>query len=437
MSAVVGPGRVVLRAPESRPEVYQVDRRPWMPARCRPGRLNGPMPSFSRTAFRVPGSGIRRIHEIAIRMPDVLALAVGEPDQPVAPHVLAAASAAWLADDTDYTGNAGIPPLREALAAKLRAVNGIDVEADQVWVTTGGTEALYLALSLVLEPGDEVLVPDPGYTTFQMAPPMLSAVAVGYRLEPDRGFLPDLAGLEAQVTPRTRAIIVNSPSNPLGVVFPEPVLRELLAFASRHDLWLISDEVYEAFTWGVPHVSPASFDTEQRVLTVHSFSKTYALTGARVGSLVVPPGLGDVLRTYQEALVSCVNTPAQQAALAALTGPQDAVGTAAEHYRGNLAAATALLDTMGIRYLDPQGAFYLWIDVSHASEGDVAHWAERFLLEQRVSVAPGSAFGAGGEGWIRVCAAASRETLLEGLGRLPQPAAASEPPADAGVVAPA
>ena len=126
-----------------------------------------------------PGAGIRRIHEIAIRMPDVLALAVGEPDQPVAPHVLAAASAAWLADDTDYTGNAGIPPLREALAAKLRAVNGIDVDADQVWVTTGGTEALYLALSLVLEPGDEVLVPDPGYTTFQMAPPMLFAVAGG------------------------------------------------------------------------------------------------------------------------------------------------------------------------------------------------------------------------------------------------------------------
>ncbi|MGN6741856.1 MAG: pyridoxal phosphate-dependent aminotransferase [Amnibacterium sp.] len=376
------------------------------------------MPSFSRTAFGVPGSGIRRIHEIAIRMPDVLALAVGEPDQPVPAHVLEAASAAWLADDTDSTGNGGIPPLREALAAKLRAVNGIDVDPEQVWVTPGGTEALYLALSLVLEPGDEVLVPDPGYTTFWMAPRMLSATAVPYRLEPAREFLPDLEALEALVTPRTRAIIVNSPSNPLGVVFPEPVLRGLLDLASRHDLWLISDEVYEAFTWGVPHVSPAALDTEQRVLTVHSFSKTYALTGARVGSLVVPPGLGDVLRTYQEALVSCVNTPAQHAALAALTGPQDAVEQAAAHYRENLTAATDLLDRLGIRYLAPQGAFYLWIDVSHLSGGDVARFAERFLLEQRVSVAPGSAFGAAGEGWIRICAAASRETVLTGLGRL-------------------
>ncbi|MCU1474362.1 aminotransferase class I/II-fold pyridoxal phosphate-dependent enzyme [Amnibacterium sp.] len=379
------------------------------------------MPTFSRTAFDVPGSGIRRIHEIALRMPGVLALAVGEPDQPVAPHVLEAASRAWLADDTAYTANAGIAPLREAIAAKLRRVNGIPVDADNVWVTPGATEALFLALSLVLEPGDEVLVPDPGYTTFTMAPRMLSAVPVPYRLDPDRGFLPDVAALDAQVTSRTRAIIVNSPSNPLGVVFPEPVLRQLLAFASRHDLWLISDEVYEAFAWAVPHVSPAAFDEEDRVLTVHSFSKTYALTGARVGSLVVPLGLDQVLRTYQEAIVSCVNTPAQHAALAAISGPQDAVAAAGEHYRGNLTAAAALLDGLGIRYLEPGGAFYLWIDVSHASGGDVAHWAEQFLLEQRVSVAPGSAFGAAGEGWIRVCAAASRETLLAGLARLPRP----------------
>ncbi len=384
------------------------------------------MPSFSSNALSVPGSGIRRIHEIALRMPDVVALAVGEPDQPVARHVLEAASAAWLADDTDYTGNGGIPPLREAIAAKLRAVNGIVVSPDQVWVTPGATEALYLALSLVLEPGDEVLIPDPGYTTFAMAPRMLSAVTVPYRLGVERGFLPDLEALETQVTPRTRAILVNSPSNPLGVVFPEPVLRALLEFAERHDLWLISDEVYEAFTYGVPHVSPAALGGADRVLTVHSFSKTYALTGARVGSLVTPPGFGDVLRTFQEALVSCVNTPAQHAALAAITGPQDAVLAAADHYRGNLAAAGALLDEMGLEYLSPRGAFYLWIDLHHATDGDVARWAERFLLDQHVSVAPGSAFGAAGEGWIRVCAAASRETLLEGLSRLPVPSADRE-----------
>ena len=378
------------------------------------------MPSFSSNALAVPPSGIRSVHEIALTLDDVVALAVGEPDLPVAPHVLAAASAAWLEDDTRYTANGGIPPLRSAVAEKLRRVNGVDVGADQVWVTPGATEALYLALGLVLSPGDEVLIPDPGYTTFTMAPRMQHAVPVPYRLRPEHGFVPRRGELDALVTPRTRAIIVNSPSNPLGVVFPPAVIEELVEVAQRHDLWLISDEVYEAFTYGRPHLSPASLDPS-RVLTVQSFSKTYALTGGRVGYLVTPPGPGDVLRTFQEALISCVNTPAQRAALAALQGPQDAVVAAAAHYRANLAAATALLDARGIRYREPEGAFYLWIDVAHASGGDVAAWAREFLLEQRVSLAPGSAFGAAGEGWVRVCAAASRETLLEGLSRLPAP----------------
>lgn len=378
------------------------------------------VPSYTANALAVPESGIRRIHEIALTLDDVIALAVGEPDLPVAPHVLAAASEAWLADDTRYTANGGIPELRAAIAGKLRRVNGIDVAADQVWVTPGATEALYLALGLILAPGDDVLIPDPGYTTFTMAPRMQFANPVPYRLSPDRAFLPDVADLEALITPRTRAIIVNSPSNPLGVVFPEAVVRQLVTFAARHDLWIVSDEVYEAFTYGLPHISPASIDPT-RVLTVQSFSKTYALTGGRVGFLVTPLLPGAVLRNFQEALISCVNTPAQRAALAALEGPQDAVAAAAEHYRGNLAAATALLDERGIAYREPDGAFYLWIDVAYASGGDVAAWAEAFLVERRVAVAPGSAFGRAGEGWIRVCAAATRENLLEGLRRLPTP----------------
>jgi aspartate/methionine/tyrosine aminotransferase len=378
------------------------------------------VPSYTANALAVPESGIRRIHEIALTLDDVVALAVGEPDLPVAPHVLAAASEAWLADDTRYTANGGIPPLRAAIAAKLRRDNGMDVGADQVWVTPGATEALYLALGLILAPGDEVLIPDPGYTTFTMAPRMQFANPVPYRLAPERAFLPTVEDLDALVTPRTRAIIVNSPSNPLGVVFPEAVMRDVVAFAARHDLWIVSDEVYEALTYGLPHISPASIDPT-RVLTVQSFSKTYALTGGRVGYLVTPPSPSAMLRSFQEALVSCVNTPAQRAALAALEGPQDAVAAAAEHYRGNLAAATALLDERGIAYREPDGAFYLWIDVSFTSGGDVAAWAEAFLMERRVSVAPGSAFGAAGEGWIRVCAAATREDLLEGLRRLPTP----------------
>jgi len=369
----------------------------------------------------VPASGIRRIHEIALRLDDIVMLAVGEPDMPVAPHIAEAAKAAWDADLTNYTANGGIAPLREALVAKLAADNAIHVDVERVWVTVGATQALHQAMAMTLAPGDEVLVPDPGYTTFTMNARMVEAVPVPYPLRVDAGFMPDVAELERLVTDRTRVIVINSPSNPLGTIFPRELLRELLAFARRHDLWVISDEVYEAFTWAGEHVSIASLDDEDRVFSVFSLSKTYAMTGVRIGYLVTPPGLAATMRTVQEASISCASAPGQYAAIAAVTGDQAHVADARAHYRANLAAATELLDARGIRYLTPGGAFYLWIDVSHVSGGDVAEWAEGFLLERKVAVAPGSAFGRSGEGWIRICLAASRDDVLEGIGRLPEP----------------
>ena len=381
------------------------------------------MPSLAPHIATVPGSGIRRIHEIALGLDDVISLAVGEPDVPVAPHIAEAAKAAWDADETNYTANGGIPQLRRAIVDKLARVNGIRVDTEQVWVTAGATQGLHQAMALTLDAGDEVLLPDPGYTTFTMNARMLQAVPVPYPMHAESGFMPDVAALERLVTARTRVLIVNSPSNPLGTIFPEATLRELLDFARRHDLWVISDEVYEYFTWGAPHVSIAALDEDDRVFTVFSLSKTYAMTGIRIGYLVTPPGMGDTMRTVQEASISCASSPGQYAAIAAITGDQSNVDTAREHYRENLAAATTLLDSMGIRYLVPGGTFYLWVDLSHATGGDVSAWAEAFLLRERVSIAPGSAFGRSGEGWIRVNLATSRDDLLEGLGRLPAPPA--------------
>jgi len=348
-------------------------------------------------------------------------LAIGEPDVPVAPHIAAAAKAAWDRDDTDYGPNGGIPELRAAIVDKLARDNGISVDLEQVWVTVGATQALHQAMTLLLGPGDEILIPDPGYTTFTMTPSMLGARPVPYSLSPERGFVPDVDELDRLVTANTRVLLVNSPSNPLGAVFGEEVLRELLAFARRHDLWVLSDEVYEYFTYGERHVSPAALDTDDRVFSVFSLSKSYAMTGIRTGYLVTPPGFAEILRTVQEGSISCANMPAQHAAIAAITGDQSPVAEARAHYRANLSAATALLDSRGIRYLEPAGAFYLWIDVSHASDGDVDAWAERFLLAERVAIAPGSAFGRGGEGWIRVCAASAKRDLLAGLAALPTP----------------
>ena len=379
------------------------------------------MPEIAPHIAGMPGSGVRHILELALQRPGTIILAVGEPGEAVAEPIRRAASDAWMAGETRYTANGGIPDLRRAIVAKLARDNGIRVDTDEVWVTVGATQALHQAMAIVLAPGDEVLVPDPGYTTFTMNAHMLSARPVGYPLDPARAFQPDIAGLDALVTQRTRAIIVNSPSNPLGSTFDEVTLEGILAFARRHDLWVISDEVYEQFTWDVPHVSIASLDPDDRVFSVFSLSKTYAMTGVRVGWLVTPRGFHDTMLRVQESAISCVNTPAQYAAVQALSGSQRPVADAAAHYRANFRAAADLLDARGIRYLTPTGAFYLWIDVGHATGGDVAGWTVRFLEEQGVAVAPGTAFGAGGEGWIRVCLASDRAELLAGLGRLPAP----------------
>lgn len=381
------------------------------------------MPSLAPHLAAVPPSGIRRIYELAVELDGVISLGVGEPDLPVAPHILAAGAAAWTDDVTDYTPNAGILPLREAIVQKLARENRLDVAIEQVWVTVGATQALYQAMTLLLGAGDEILVPDPGYTTFTMGARMLDAVPVPYPLRAGDDFTPDFDELERLVTDRTRLIIVNSPSNPLGTVYDERTLQGLLDFARRHDLWVLSDEVYEYFTYGVPHTSIATLDQDDRVFSVFSLSKTYAMTGARVGYLVTPPGLAATMRSVQEATISCVDAPAQMAGVAALTGDHQHVAEAREHYSANLEAACALLVERGIRFLTPRGAFYLWVDMTHVSEGDVAGWAEHFLLAQRVAIAPGSAFGRSGEGWIRVCLAADRADLLEGLGRLPSPVA--------------
>ncbi|KQQ27652.1 pyridoxal phosphate-dependent aminotransferase [Frondihabitans sp. Leaf304] len=379
------------------------------------------MPSLAPHIESVPGSGIRRVFEIAMKLDDVTMLVVGEPDVPVARHIIDAARRAWAEDRTGYTPNGGITPLREALVAKLARENQIQADVEQVWVTVGATQALHQAMGLVLSPGSEILVPDPGYTTFTMNAHMLDARAVPYQLAPEAEFQPDLEALEHLVTDRTRAIIVNSPSNPLGVVFGEATLRRILDFAKRHDLWVISDEVYEYFTYGPKHVSLAALDDDDRVFSVFSLSKTYAMTGVRVGYLVTPKGLADTMRTVQEAQISCVAEPDQYAALAAVTGDNQPVADAREHYRENLDLARGLLDERGIAYLDPEGAFYLWIDVSHASRGDVATWAEDFLLSHRVAVAPGSAFGRTGEGWIRISLASPADALTRGLSALPAP----------------
>ncbi|GAC1382879.1 MAG: pyridoxal phosphate-dependent aminotransferase [Pseudarthrobacter sp.] len=384
------------------------------------------MPELAEHARDVPVNQIREITEAAWRRPGAIVLSIGEPGFPLPRHILDAGMACLDRDETNYTPNAGIPALREAFAARFRERAGLDQDSlgsDRVYVVDGAQQGLHFAMSLLLAPGDEVLIPNPGYPTFAMTGRLLNAVPVPYPLYPDQDFQPRIQDLESLITARTRVLVLNSPSNPLGAVLGEDLTRQLVELARRHDLWIISDECYEAFTYDVPHVSPARFDSdvpgEARVFTSLTLSKTYGLTGLRIGALICPPGLERTMNNVMEAIVSCVASPSQYAALAALTGPQDYVSDAHAHYRANRDAASAVLAAKGIRYLSAQGAFYLWADVSHASGGDVRGWTHRFLADAGVAVAPGTAFGSIGEGWVRIALCGNRPELVEGLGRLP------------------
>lgn len=383
------------------------------------------MPQLPPHIRTQPESGIRLITERAWNTPGAIVLSVGEPQFPLAEHVTAAGMDAWRRDDTNYTANSGIPELKAAIERALAEQFAVRVERDRVMVTAGAVQAMHLAMSMTLATGDEILIPDPGYTIFEMGPHLVQAKPVRYRLRPEHDFLPEISELESLITPRSRALLVNSPSNPLGQVIPENLMRDLYAFASRHDLWLISDECYGAFTFGVEHVSPLRFDTEHRVFAAYSTSKTYGMTGIRVGWLVCPPGLSSTLNAVQESVVSCINTPAQWAAVAALSGPQDYVEHARDSYRESARAASEYLRERGFRFLTPRGAFYLWLDVSHLSGGDVSAWTLHALDEWGIGLAPGSAFGPHGEGWVRISLAGNRLELLEALSRIPAPSRAS------------
>lgn len=377
------------------------------------------MPSVSPNAEAMPRSGIRRVMDAAWQSGrPVIGMHVGEPSFAPPPHVVDAAMRAYADGETHYVSNAGIPRLREAIAGKLAAENGIEASSEQVIVTAGGAQALHLAFSLVLRDGDEVLIPDPGWPNFAMAIGLVQATPVRYRLDPDHGFMPSIEELEARVTERTRMIVVNSPSNPLGTVFPAELMEQLVRFAERRGIWLLSDECYDAITHGAEHVSPARFDTQGVVLSAFSFSKSFAMTGIRVGYLVCPPAVAPVAAKLQEALIACVNAPAQAAALAALEGGHEHLDEMKAAYTRRLALATGLLDELGIPYLRPQGAFYLWVDVSGIADAPVADWALRLLAEQDVAVAPGTAFGDGGEGWIRLSLAVDDDGLAEGISRI-------------------
>jgi aspartate/methionine/tyrosine aminotransferase len=364
-------------------------------------------------------STIREVFDLANRMPGAIRLEIGEPSFPTPAHVIEAAFEAARAGHTRYTPNGGLASLREHIAERLRRVDGYSVDPDRIVVTPGGMNALFSIYLALLAPGDEVLLPTPGFPNMDEMVRLLGGTPVFYRLRLEDGFLPDLDELEALVTPRTKAIFANTPSNPTGAVFPRRLVEELVRLAERHDLYLVADDVYDEMVLDGDreHVAAARFDEAGRVVSVYSFSKIYAMTGWRLGYAVASPELADVLRKLQEPEVSCPSTISQKAAEAALTGPQDIVSSMRGAYRERRDRAWRLLKRRGLPGFRTQGTFYMLLDVSAAGLPSM-DFTLRLLRERGVAVAPGEVFGPGGEGLVRVSLAEETRVLEEGLRRL-------------------
>lgn len=362
-------------------------------------------------------SGIREIMNAAWGQPDVLHLELGQPDFPTPAPIVEAAAAAARAGHTGYTPTAGIPDLRASLAAKIRAQNGFSVEPEQVVLGNGGAQAIHASLVVLTEPGDGILLPDPAWPNFLMMAGLLRLETAHYGLTAANGYVPEIADLERLVTPRTRVLVLNSPSNPLGSVIGRARMTELLEFAARHDLWVLSDECYDQITFDDTAVSPAALDPDGRVVTVFSFSKTYAMTGWRLGYAAAPPEVAAALAKAQEPLVSCINTPTQHAGLAALASSPEVIDGMVAAYRQRRDTVVGRLADHGLTGFRPAGAFYAWVDIAEAGLG-AREFALRLLAEEGVAAAPGTAFGARGEGFLRLSLAASEADLAVGSDRL-------------------
>jgi aspartate aminotransferase/aminotransferase len=386
------------------------------------------MPSLNPSLAHQRANPMFRLAGLVHGRSDILHLEFGEPDFPTPAHIVAAAEASLASERQGYGPGNGIPSLRAAIAARVARVNGLDATPDQIVVAAGGTGALMCSLLTLCAPGDEALVPDPAWAGYDGMLATAGARKVYYPLRPDHDWQPDFAAMASLVTPRTRMLLVNSPSNPGGAVFPHAVVAELLAFAQRHDLWLLSDECYDEMLFDGEHVSPAALEVEAleaggsaRVLTVGSCSKTYAMTGWRLGWIVAPAALAPALTLVAAAQTNNLPLFIQRAAEAALTGPQDCVAEMRASYQRRRDLAVGILRERGLLDYTPAGAFYLLVNLARAAQlapeapFDGVAFAERLIAERSIAAAPGAAFGPRTARYMRISLASDAETLRAGL----------------------
>lgn len=374
---------------------------------------------LSKRVASLKPSGIRKFFDIVATMDDVISLGIGEPDFVTPQPILQSGIHALEDGETHYTSNSGILELRQALADHLHSLYNVTYDpTSEMLITVGVSEALYLALTALLEPGEEVIIPTPCFVSYQAEVILAGGVPVELPTFMEDNFQLRPEAVEAAITPRTKAILIGYPNNPTGAVASRETLLDLARVAEKHDLIVLSDEIYDQLVYGVKHVCFSALPGMwERTILLGGFSKNYAMTGWRIGYAAGPAGLIEgLLRVHQYTIMSAP-TIAQLAALEALTKGSEHVAEMRDEYDRRRRLIVDGLNQLGLSTFEPHGAFYAFPSIAVAGMDDET-FSQKLLDEQRVAVVPGSAFGAGGDGFVRCSYATAYEKIEEALERL-------------------
>jgi aminotransferase len=374
---------------------------------------------ISQRVAQTAPSGIRKFFDIAATMESVISLGIGEPDFVTPSPILEAGIASLRRGETQYTSNSGTLELRSALSSHLHGLYGVNYSAeDEILATVGVSEALYLAMTAVIEPGDEVIIPEPCFVSYAPEVRFAGGTPVMVPTYVTDDFQVTAATISASITPRTKAVLLGYPNNPTGAVMSDAVMREIGALAEEHDLLLISDEIYDQLVYGVDHVCvPSLPGMRDRTNLLGGFSKDYAMTGWRIGYACAPPPLLAAMRKVHQYTIMSAPTTAQAAAVVALQEGQPYVEEMRAEYNRRRRLIVDGFNTLGLDCFEPRGAFYAFPSVrkSGMSSDD---FAMRLLEEEEVAVVPGDAFGESGAGFVRASYATAYEKIEEALNRI-------------------
>lgn len=379
------------------------------------------MGRVSKIGSAVERSKIREMKELCDQFDHVISFAIGEPDFITPQHIIDSAIDALKKGCTKYAPNAGISELRQVIADKIKRTHGVSYEwSKEVIITGSGMDNLRLVFQAILDPEEEVLIPNPTWSNHPNHPVLAAGKSVMVPVYEKDGFMYDVAVLEQYVTDKTKAVLLNSPSNPTGGAITEEQLTAFCNFCEKHDLIVVSDEVYEQIIYdGLKFYSPAMIEgMKERVVICNSFSKTYAMTGWRLGYAAGPADIIHGMEMLNENSISCVNTFVQLAGITALTSSQDCVKEmVASYQRRRDLVYNGINGIRGLSCIRPKGALYAFVNIQETGLSS-EEFARNLIIQKQVCVVPGSGFGTDGEGFVRMCYAISDEDILEGLKKI-------------------